>query len=95
MKPATSPGYTWTVRRALLSCAGREALVPGAERPPYPLHSVASDGATLCAIDVASVPIPASGDAGAALRFRDPDLTPTPRGPEGEVGITPAPLRTS
>jgi hypothetical protein len=33
-------------------------------------------------------------DAFAAFRFRDPDFTPTPRGPEGEVGITPTPLRT-
>jgi hypothetical protein len=29
------------------------------------------------------VPLPAREDAVAALRFRDPDLTPTPRGPRG------------
>jgi hypothetical protein len=41
-----------------------------------------------------STPPLTSKDGAAAFRLRDPDLTPTPRRPEGEVGITPAPLRS-
>lgn len=43
----------------------------------------------------APIPLVAWGDALAARRLRVPELTPTPRGPEGEVGNTTALLRTN
>ena len=56
-------------------------------------HSATLAGAGTVRRDSGSPP-PTSGDAVAAFRLRDPDLTPS-TSKEGEVRITPTPLRTT
>jgi hypothetical protein len=77
--------------RPSLQTGGADDRAAPEAHPPYsaaPAHAGTTRGRP------GPAPPPASTDAVAARRLRVPDLTPTPRGPEGEVRNTTALLHS-